>query len=1198
MNARCGLNVMLVLDESGSINNTQGATTGVRNAANAFIGALSGTGSQVGIVEFNTRARFPVPYTAVTPTSVTNLFTPYVNDTNGAAEGYNPGAYSGSQVWTNWDDALQEVQLANANAANPDADLVVFVTDGDPTAYNNTHPNDPSNTAVTTNASSSGTALTNAANHADAVKTQGSHMFVVGVGAALQNAQSENRLRVISGDQKYPSPQSSFGQADYTLVSNFSSLQASLRDIATQLCASSVTVTKEVDADGPGGQGYLPAPGWDFTGNVTTSGLNPSSYTWVQPTPPPSTGPRTVTTGGDGAATFQWNPSAGLTSSITITETQKPGHVLTSVACTKKDAQGQTTSLNVTQGETFSITGLAKLDSVTCTVRNRKAFGSIELRKALNPSTDPGVFDLTIAGPGNYSLTAQNRGHNGTTGAQSVPVGLYTLSEAAGLNTSANGYSGALSCLKNDVAQPAPPSNQIQLAENDVWLCTFTNSRKPKIELTKDVAPNSDPGVVDLLIKQGQTTVDSAANQGDGGTTGVNVVAPGAYDLSEAAGTNTSLADYDAALACVRRGTQTSVPAPSGTVTLAYGDDVVCTFTNTRKQGSIELRKVWVGTPGQTTLQIGTSAGGSQVGSQLTGADGQAPLSTGATTVDTGTYYLSETGGLADYASSLACVNTADPKDPTPVTPGANDSVAVGRNDVIVCTFTNTRKPDFLITKTATPNPASFGQQITYTIQITHIGEPLPIDMSGLVVTDKFDDRADTQTLSLMSGDSAHPGFLDAGETWVYGVLGPDEELGPVTRTADVCGTITNTATAAIRPEKRVPADTQTPPVLDDPGNHFDTETVPVVCTPDLQVVKTGPAQVNFNDTITYTVAVSHAATSDGSPVKAADVTVTDPKVTAGQLVLVSGDDGDAILELGETWIYQITESQPVTLAATTCGPLTNTAILAPVPGETNLANNESTATTTVICTLDVGIAKTSDKQTYQAGETVSYTITVTNNGQLAIPFAQIQVSDPQVPLTLQGAAPAELAPGATLTYTGTRQVTTANCGQVPNTATVTLVNPVQAETTTANNSATHTVSVTCPPPVTIVGAPAKLTIDKRGPLAATAGQLVTYRITVKNAGKTDALNVVIRDPLPSGFTLARRAAGATFRSGVLTWKVGTLAPGKSRTVKLTVRIAKTAAGRRCNVGSARGSNVGQVRDAACTRIKAVAPIITPPVTG
>jgi hypothetical protein len=36
------------------------------------------------------------------------------------------------------------------------------------------------------------------------------------------------------------------------------------------------------------------------------------------------------------------------------------------------------------------------------------------------------------------------------------------------------------------------------------------------------------------------------------------------------------------------------------------GDVVVCTYTNTRHQGSVELKKEWVGTPGTTTLQIGT----------------------------------------------------------------------------------------------------------------------------------------------------------------------------------------------------------------------------------------------------------------------------------------------------------------------------------------------------------------------------------------------------------------------------------------------------------------------------------------------------------------------------------------------------------------------------------------------------------------
>ena len=62
---------------------------------------------------------------------------------------------------------------------------------------------------------------------------------------------------------------------------------------------------------------------------------------------------------------------------------------------------------------------------------------------------------------------------------------------------------------------------------------------------------------------------------------------------------------------------------------MAKGADVVCTFTNTRDQGTIELKKVWSGTPGQTTLNIGSGVGGTQVATQQTGANGGAPLTTG-----------------------------------------------------------------------------------------------------------------------------------------------------------------------------------------------------------------------------------------------------------------------------------------------------------------------------------------------------------------------------------------------------------------------------------------------------------------------------------------------------------------------------------------------------------------------------------------
>ena len=86
--------MVLVLDESGSIQE-EGAIGNVRLAANAFIESLADTGSEVAVVEFNTHARTPIPFTPVTagPTgTVTTRFRPYVNDTSGG-EGYNPGDY-------------------------------------------------------------------------------------------------------------------------------------------------------------------------------------------------------------------------------------------------------------------------------------------------------------------------------------------------------------------------------------------------------------------------------------------------------------------------------------------------------------------------------------------------------------------------------------------------------------------------------------------------------------------------------------------------------------------------------------------------------------------------------------------------------------------------------------------------------------------------------------------------------------------------------------------------------------------------------------------------------------------------------------------------------------------------------------------------------------------------------------------------
>jgi hypothetical protein len=113
------------------------------------------------------------------------------------------------------------------------------------------------------------------------------------------------------------------------------------------------------------------------------------------------------------------------------------------------------------------------------------------------------------------------------------------------------------------------------------WVkCWVTNTRDTgTIKVTKKLAPATDGGKFNLLI-DGQA---KASNVGDGGTTGVQTVLPGAHTVGEAAGTGTDLANYDASLSCVDAAHPTDPADTDGTVQVDKGDAWECVITNTRK---------------------------------------------------------------------------------------------------------------------------------------------------------------------------------------------------------------------------------------------------------------------------------------------------------------------------------------------------------------------------------------------------------------------------------------------------------------------------------------------------------------------------------------------------------------------------------------------------------------------------------------
>ena len=120
-------------------------------------------------------------------------------------------------------------------------------------------------------------------------------------------------------------------------------------------------------------------------------------------------------------------------------------------------------------------------------------------------------------------------------------------------------------------------------------------------------------GNVMVSIDQGDTNIDSAVADGENASTDANTVDTGDYSVSETFTPAGSADDYASELACfndngagtggvaddgIKNGDEPVVSSTNGSVSVATGDDIVCTFTNTRDEGSIERRKVWVGTAG------------------------------------------------------------------------------------------------------------------------------------------------------------------------------------------------------------------------------------------------------------------------------------------------------------------------------------------------------------------------------------------------------------------------------------------------------------------------------------------------------------------------------------------------------------------------------------------------------------------------
>jgi len=372
----------------------------------------------------------------------------------------------------------------------------------------------------------------------------------------------------------------------------------------------------------------------------------------------------------------------------------------------------------------------------------------------------------------------------------------------------------------------------------------------------------------------------------------------------------------------------------------------------------------------------------------------------------------------------------------------------------------------------------------------------------------------------------------------------------------------------------------------------------------DLTVVKSGPATVNAGNNITYTIQVTNhgpdpalnAGMSDGVPAGTTFVSaVTDP--TYACTLPPVGGTGAITCGNGSMAVNAVANFTMVVHVPASTAPGTSIGNVAsvgsgntdPAPGDEN-----SAVFTSVVAAPDLVVSK-NGPATVTAGLNVTYTLTISNLGvsdahavQLFDPMpagttfvSEIQNNGPAFSCTTPAVGAngvitctrASLAAGASAQFTVILQVDpNAPNGFVINNTTLAFTTDTDTDNTSNSANTTATVQTL-----------ADLRAIKSAPATATAGQNLTFNLTIMNLGPSNSQSAILTDALPAGTTFQslNQTSGPAFgctvpavgATGTVTCGISTLLVNASATFDLVVAVdpavpAGTVLGNAANASS------------------------------
>ncbi|UMY66726.1 MULTISPECIES: choice-of-anchor L domain-containing protein [unclassified Flavobacterium] len=498
----------------------------------------------------------------------------------------------------------------------------------------------------------------------------------------------------------------------------------------------------------------------------------------------------------------------------------------------------------------------------------------------------------------------------------------------------------------------------------------------------------------------------------------------------------------------------------------------------------------------------------------------------------------------AGFTGSLSSTATANAHefDPAPANNKATDTdaqVTVGA-DIIV---TNTNGQ-------TTYTPGQTG--VTYTITVTNKG---PQNASNVLVTNPIPAGVTNFSWSGNSQNGTNTALssiivtLNAGTSVTFTV------------TFDVplafTGNLTSTANVSSPTGDPNPANNQNIADTDTQAGAGTTADVALTIA-DNQTTYTAPG------TRVYTVTVSNAG-----PIAATGVQVNVPIPAGITSFSWTGNSQSgtntalsntiATLAPGASVIYTVTVQVPSGFT----GDLVVAGTITPVTTDSNTANNAAADKDVPDGGADIVVVNSDNTANFIAGQTRTYTVTVTNYGPQTATNVSVQGNVPV------GISPSQVSwSGPTASGSGALTTTIPSLG-VGETVTYTVAVAVPSNYTGA--TLIHDISVLADQPDPNPGCAQCSDSDTATPFAdlqtvKTDNQsqylfnsTVVYTITLYNAGPSDATNVVMTDLVPAGITNAANmtwisSTGVT-GTGNMTLTIPTLAVGASVFVKVSVQI-------------------------------------------